>query len=123
MSPLQITRYGCITLYSRQVIPLKLNNSFIALHLLAKEYNVKVLFFTQSDAVRDQCNKYGFLVHDHVNLNPFGFPVFKDMMITAKRVVKSDIFLFINSDILIYPNIIPLVDALSYELRSPVPCI
>lgn len=81
---------------------------------------MNVLFFTHSDAVRNQCNKYGFLVHDHVNLNPFGFPVFKDMMITARRVVKSDILIFINSDILIYPSVIPLSDALSYELGSPV---
>ena len=62
----------------------------------------------------DYCQGLGIITQPVPKTNEFGMPVLKNMIIQARRVFDSDYVIYINSDILINPDLFRAI----YHIRS-----
>ena len=63
------------------------------------------LVFTETSEIEDYCSAHGIDYLKVSRKNEYNMPTLKDMVIDAQHRYKCDYVIYINSDILINPNL------------------
>ena len=63
------------------------------------------MVFTETSEIEDYCYTHGIDYLKVSRKNEYNMPILKDMVIIAQKRYKCDYVIYINSDILINPNL------------------
>lgn len=91
-----------------------LKNTFYQLKLFRLYYRVNSVVFTQSPKIIKHCQGLGITTQPVPRTNEYGMPELKSMVMEARKVFDSDYVIYINSDILINPDVFRAI----YHIRS-----
>lgn len=80
-------------------------NTIYQLKLFRQAYGIHSIVFSQSPAILEYCKQVGVLTLPVTHTNEYGMPTLRSMIEIARRQFSSEYVVYINSDILINPNI------------------
>lgn len=98
----------------------KLSNTLHSLHFFYVWFGVVPLVFTNDESVKFACKKLSIRTEPIPEVNPFGLPFFKSLMIAARKLLAARLYMYINSDILVNPSVILAADRIHYSVKTPV---
>ena len=88
-----------------QAAPAKLNNTIRLLSFYQKHEAVRVIMFSKTPAIYRLCRQQGVEVEPDYRHNRYNLPVLRNMLLYAQSVYTSKYYAYINSDILISPDV------------------
>ena len=86
--------------------------------LYQKKFSFRGLVFSPSPQMERLCNLLNIKVVKNISRNEYGVPFVRGMLETMKKLVHADYYGYMNSDILLHPNvlnILPIIDT-KYQL-------
>lgn len=98
--------------YDNQSVPNYLVNTLSLLSLYQHLYPFKALVVSSSPSIRLLCKKLNIETVSKVESNPYGLPYVRSLLEELKKHYDSDYYGYINSDILISPNIFFILNGL-----------
>lgn len=98
----------------------KFKNVLSSLQFFKEEYGIKSIVFSNSSSVQKICHQKGILTNPLQEVNPFGLPILKSMLLFVKKHYPGYSYMYINSDILVNPNVLVLSHYLQHKLPTPV---
>ena len=98
----------------------KFKNVLSSLQFFKEEYGIKSIVFSNSSSVQEICHQKGILTNPLQEVNPFGLPILKSMLLFVKKHYPGYSYMYINSDILVNPNVLVLSHYLQNKLPNPV---
>lgn len=85
--------------------------------LFQQEYSFKGIVFTTSHSLISFCESKNITVIQRISRNEFGLPYVRDMLIELKARYNSSYYGYMNSDILLNPNIISTLKGISDRIN------
>lgn len=98
----------------------KFSNTLHSLRFFYVWFGVVPLVFTNDEQVERACKDLSILTKPIPEVNPFGIPFFKSLMIAARELLAARLYMYINSDILVNPSLILAADRIHYSVKTPV---
>lgn len=98
--------------YHNQSVPDYLVNALSLLSLYQNLYPFKTLVVSSSPSIILLCKKLSIKTISKVESNPYGLPYVRSLLEELKRQFDSDFYGYINSDILISPNVLLILSGL-----------
>ena len=98
----------------------KFENVLSSLQFFKEEYGVLSIVFSNSSSVQKICHQKGILTNRLQEVNPYGLPILKSMLLFVKKHYPGYSYMYINSDILVNPNVLVLSHYLKRTLHTPV---
>lgn len=83
---------------------------------LGKE--VKLLVFGKDDGIAENMRDLGICHFPEVRCNPYGTPLINSMLSMTREASDSPFLGIINSDILLFPDVLPALQAVSEKLKK-----
>ena len=80
------------------------------LDLFQKHFSFRAVVYTNSKLVRSFAQPLGIYCEGKYELNPYGMPLASYMFNRTKYLVNADYYGYINSDIIISPNLFEILE-------------
>ena len=84
---------------------MKLNNTMNHLSFYAKHFNIRPVIMTNSSVISQLARSLHFSFIPQTEVNKYGLPTVRSLLIEARRLYKAKQYIYINSDILLNPGI------------------
>ena len=84
---------------------LTLQNTMKLLSLYAREFNIRPVIMTDSEVILRVATSLHFSILPHAEVNKYGLPILRSLMIETRRLFQAKQYIYINSDILLNPGI------------------
>lgn len=87
------------------------------LSLFQRLYRFRGIVYTNSPNLVGFAKRYHVLTISHYGTNPFRMPLVRDMFLRAKATFSASYYGYINSDILLSPNIMEAITVAAYNAQ------
>ena len=98
----------------------KFENVLSSLQFFKEEYGVLSIVFSNSSSVQKICHQKGILTNPLQEVNPYGLPILKSMLLFVKNHYPGYSYMYINSDILLNPEVFLIAEAIKDDVKQPV---
>lgn len=88
--------------------------------LYQKEYSFKGIVFSSSPSIISFCEIMNITVIQRISRNEFGLPFVKDMLIELASRYRSEYYGYMNSDILLNPNVFNALERISKKMNTGI---
>lgn len=88
------------------------------MNLFQQEFSFKGIVFTTSHYLISFCESKNITVIQRISRNEFGLPFVKDMLIELKARYNASFYGYMNSDILLNPNVLLVLKDISDRINS-----
>ena len=75
------------------------------LSLYAKQFNIRPVIMTDSKVIYQLAQSLHFSFIPQTEVNKYGMPIIRSILIETRRLYKAKQYIYINSDILLNPGI------------------
>ena len=82
-----------------------------------RDFNVHCIFYTRNDTIAAMFNRTGYSISRDYQCNPYGVPYFNSLLQGAKQF-NAHYYAYINSDILIDPEMFSVLSFLQREMMK-----
>ena len=93
-------------------------NTITVMKLFQQEFSFKGIVFTTSHSLLSFCTSKNITVIQKMSRNEFGLPFVKDMLIELRARYNSSYYGYMNSDILLNPNVISVLKGISERINN-----
>ena len=73
--------------------------------LYAKQFNIRPVIMTDSKVIYQLAQSLHFSFIPQTEVNQYGMPIIRSILIETRRLYKAKQYIYINSDILLNPGI------------------
>ena len=94
-----------------------IRNHIRMLSLFQRLYRFRGIVYTNSPNLVGFAKRYHVLTISHYGTNPFRMPLVRDMFLRAKATFSASYYGYINSDILLSPNIMEAITVAAYNAQ------
>lgn len=98
----------------------ELENTLLMMHLYQQYYSFKGIVFTTSPIIIDYCNQHNLTVITTFERNQFNLPQVNSLFIEMVNRVNASFYGYMNSDILIHPNVFNLLPVIHTKIENGV---
>ena len=100
-----------------------LQNTMKLLCLYAKEFNIRPVIMTDSDVILRFATSLDFSILRQTEVNKYGLPILRSLLLEARRWFKAKQYIYINSDILLNPGIFCVSKYFDEHLNGSNVCV
>lgn len=86
--------------------------------LYQKKFSFRGLVFSSSQQMERFCNLLNIKVVKNISRNEYGVPFVRGMLETMKKLVHADYYGYMNSDILLNPNVFNTIPIINDNIRQ-----
>lgn len=79
------------------------------LSLFQREFRFRGLVFTNTQTIISLAKRLNVQTVSHYPVNPYRMPYIREMYVTAKQTFSARYYGYVNSDILLSPNIMDVI--------------
>ena len=90
------------------------------LGIYVKYLGIKAVVFTNNTEVKTLCNYMKVSTAPVPEVNVYGMPVLRSMVSTARQYYSNDYVMYINSDILINPDLFSAISSIASFIGNNV---
>ena len=77
-----------------------------------QQYNIKAILFTNDHYAISYCSNLGITTYPIKEVNKDNYPFFKHLIKESMRLTTSNVYIYINADIIMNPGILHASNAL-----------
>lgn len=96
----------------------KLKNTFYSLFFYQMAFNISVVVYTNTPTVSRYARRLGFYQREIIHVNQYGLPILKWILLDAQMNYNAQQLMYINSDILINPDLFKISQTMNELLRG-----
>ena len=93
------------------------------LSLYARELNIRPVIMTDSEVILRVATSLHFSILPHAEVNKYGLPILRSLMIETRRLFQAKQYIYINSDILLNPGIFSVCQYFDEYLNGSNVCV
>ena len=86
--------------------------------LKARRMPLTVYIYTSSAAVIAKCTPFHFIMRPVKDRSEYGLPILSSLLIDTQKISSDPYIGYINSDILLHPNIISVLNFISFKKKQ-----
>lgn len=88
------------------------------LSLFQREFRFRGIVFTNTKEIIALAKRLDVHTISHYPVNPYRMPYIRDMFVVTQKTFASRYYGYINSDILLSPNIMDVIKIVMYNVQS-----
>ena len=100
-----------------------LQNTMNLLSLYARELNIRPVIMTDSEVILRVATSLHFSILPQAEVNKYGLPILRSLMIETRRLFQAKQYIYINSDILLNPGIFSVCQYFDEYLNGSNVCV
>ena len=85
-----------------------------------KKFSFRGFVFSSSPQMERLCNLLNIKVVKNISRNEYGIPFVRNMLETMKKTVHADYYGYMNSDILLNPNVFNTIQIINENIRQGI---
>ena len=93
------------------------------LSLYAREFNIRPVILTDSEVILRVATSLHFSILPQAEVNKYGLPILRSLMIETRRLFQAKQYIYINSDILLNPGIFSVCQYFDEYLNGSNVCV
>ena len=93
------------------------------LSLYARELNIRPVIMTDSEVILRVATSLHFSILPQAEVNKYGLPILRSLMIETRRLFRAKQYIYINSDILLNPGIFSVCQYFDEYLNGSNVCV
>ena len=93
------------------------------LSLYAREFNIRPVIMTDSEVILSFATSLHFSILPQAEVNKYGLPILRSLMIETRRLFQAKQYIYINSDILLNPGIFSVCQYFDEYLNGSNVCV
>lgn len=85
-----------------------------------RKFGIRSVVLTESTEVVKRCTELNILTEPIQEVNPYGMPILRSMLLYIQEHYDVDQYIYINSDILLNPEVFLIAEAIKNDVKQPV---
>lgn len=102
----------------QQTIDVTTHNTLQSLALFQDSFRFKAIVFTDSPAIRSIAERLRLLCSPIAHTNPYGLPIVREMLLSARSQFNASFYGYMNSDILLNPGFFGFVHTAAGAIQN-----
>ena len=85
-----------------------------------RKFGIRSVVLTESTEVVKRCIELNILTEPIQEVNPYGMPILRSMLLYIQEHYDVDQYIYINSDILLNPNVFNTIQIINENIRQGI---